>query len=519
MVASDIMGVNENAYDFYYIITIDSPIIGGPSAGGALTVATIAAMNNWDIKSGIAMTGMINPDETIGPVGGIPFKLQAASTNNVKLFMVPQGQLIVNITNTTIRRGRLITTQTIEERVDLTKLGKKLNVDVKEVRTIQDAVLEFTGHDIKKPSIDKTVFTSNYLNLLEPLATRLKDESKNMLKDSSSIQNDFIKNAADLQNKADNLAKDKKYYAATSFYFESMINILAAQWNYQYNQENNKDQFITQISENVEKQIKDSEKDLDNAKLNGISDIEVIGAAESRIEEANNILENIKTLEPTNQASNIINSLAFANERAKTAQWWLSLAKPSGKTIPQDVIKERAVWYLGQAQSINTYMQTLISESGSNSVGNIGDTTIVQKEIEKGYYSGALFDSLKSISISSTVIGLLGVEDPSIRIDQSSSSAQDAINEARSKGIEPTLAISAFEYAGTLANPLDKIYQYSYAKNVAKTTESIYYLRNQTVTIPTTNISTPPISSKKSPDFEAIFLIIIIILIMRYKNR
>ncbi len=155
MVASDVLGLDEKSYDFYYIIEIDSPMIGGPSAGGALTVATIAAMNNWPIKSGISMTGMIDPDETIGPVGGIPFKLEAAASHNTTLFLVPQGQLIVNITNTTtIRRGPFITAQSREDTVDLDQLGKKLNVTVKEVGTIQDAVLEFTGHDISKPSID-----------------------------------------------------------------------------------------------------------------------------------------------------------------------------------------------------------------------------------------------------------------------------------------------------------------------------------------------------------------------------
>src|SRR5659263_446885 len=133
MVASDVLGVDEKSYDFYYIIEVGSPIIGGPSAGGALTVATIAAMNNWKIKPGIAMTGMIDPDQTIGPVGGIPFKLEAAAAKNTTLFLVPRGQLIVNITNTTaFRRGPFIVIEDKEESVDVVELGKKLNVTVKE---------------------------------------------------------------------------------------------------------------------------------------------------------------------------------------------------------------------------------------------------------------------------------------------------------------------------------------------------------------------------------------------------
>ncbi len=62
--------------------------------------------------------------------------------------------------------------------------------------------------------------------------------------------------------------------------------------------------------------------------------MEVIGAAESRIMEANNILENVNNL---NNANDIISSLAFAYERARSAQWWLTLAVPTGKIIPDEI--------------------------------------------------------------------------------------------------------------------------------------------------------------------------------------
>lgn len=519
-VASDVLRVDEKSYDFYYIIDIGSPIIGGPSAGGALTVATIAAMKNWEIKPGIVMTGMIDPDETIGPVGGIPFKLQAAATKNTSLFLVPQGQLVVNQT-TMIRIGNIITSNTKEETVDLNELGKKLNIDVKEVNTIQDAVLLFTGHDISKPSVNKSVFTPSYLRLLEPLASQLKNESGNMYKDIAFMPNSTLKkNAEDLQKKADDLVNNKQYYAATSLYFESMINMLTVQWSYEYGKSQNKEQYLINLTNTVEKQIQDSDDDLDKSKSNGISDVEVIGAAESRIILANNTLDTIKNLK---NADDIISVLAFAYERARTAQWWLTLAVPSGKIIPEEVLKDRAGWYLGQSQSISTYVQTLLSEGGGSPI-KLGDMTFAQKEMDRGYYSGAIFDSLQIMSRLSTLIGLMGIQDPSARVSQSAISAQDAINEVRAEGIEPTLAVSAYEYAGILTNPFDKISQYSYAKMVAKTTESLYAraiaANNQTikpekVTIP---IPTGIVPTKKIPALETSFLIIIILLIRKLKK-
>lgn len=521
-VASDVLGIDQNSHDFYYIINMGTPIIGGPSAGGALTVATIAAINNWTIKPQVVMTGMIDPDETIGPVGGIPFKLEAAAAKNTTLFLVPQGQLVVNITNISISTGPSIVHQTVEKSIDLVKLGKKLNVTVKEVNTIQDAVLAFTGHDINEPFINETVYTPSYLNLQQHLAAQLRNESKNMYQNTVSTNNKVIlKNSLDLQNKADDSVNNKKYYIATSLYFQSMVDMLTAQWDHQYDQEQNKDQYIKNITHIVEKQINNSENDLDKFKSAGVSDIEIVGAAESRIMEANAILESAKNM---NNSIDTISVLAFADERAKSAQWWLTLAVPSGKIIPEDILKERAGWYQSQAQSVSIYAQSLLSDTG-HPVSNFVDTTIAQKEIDRGYYSGAILDSLQIISMSGTAIELLGTQDIS-KINQNSMSAEAAINHARSKGIEPTLAVSIYEYGGSLTNPYGKVSQYSYAKMVAKTTESIYthaITSNQTpissIFTISANESTTSIPTKKVPAFEAAILLIIVLLARRVNYR
>jgi hypothetical protein len=149
-------------------------------------------------------------------------------------------------------------------------------------------------------------------------------------------------------------------------------------------------------------------------------------------------------------------------------------------------------------------------------MGNMGDTTLIQKEIDRGYYSGAIFDSLEIISKLGTGIELAGVEDPSVRINQSAISAQSMINEVRSKGIEPTLAVSVYEYGETLNNPFDKKFQYSYARMIAKVTENLYSqekLINQTVTLNATSILNITISNKsanKSPALGFVGLIAII---------
>ncbi|MCX8175762.1 MAG: hypothetical protein N3E48_00835, partial [Candidatus Bathyarchaeota archaeon] len=67
-------------------------IIDGPSAGAAIASAIIAAIKQEKLNSSVYVTGTINPDGSIGQVGGIPEKALAAAGEACKLFLVPEGQ-------------------------------------------------------------------------------------------------------------------------------------------------------------------------------------------------------------------------------------------------------------------------------------------------------------------------------------------------------------------------------------------------------------------------------------------
>lgn len=535
MVASDVLGIDQRSYDFYYIIDISSPIIGGPSAGAALTMATIAAINNWTLDPGVVMTGMINPDESIGPVGGIPYKLEAVAARNYTLFLVPEGQGTVTLTKLVTRaKGTVIISKNVEETIDVLKLGKELNVTVNEVSTIQEVVKIFTGHELVKPAFNGTVLTSGYIDLLEPLATNLKKEASDMYKETEGLtsQSSYLAQAKDIISRADKMYDDQKYYAATSLYFNSMINIRTARWIYGYNNEADKEKYMAELIGRVENQINLSEGELDIFKSGGVDDVGAVGAAESRIASSKIKLDEAMKLNNTDEK---INALAFSHERARTARWWLTLSTPTGKVVPEYILKDRAGWYLSQAQSISTYMQELVSQGGVHPdiiSGSPDDLTHAQKEMKSGYYSGAIFDSLQGSVKSSTLIEFMGLLDVQKKVEKTASDAKLAINEARLAGIEPTLAVSAYEYAETMQDPYEKINQYAYAKMVAKT---LVVLNTHTVPadkIPVKPTLTPyaprttlpettptPASVEKAPAVGAAAVLIVMLVLRRlYKN-
>ena len=65
-------GVDPTEYEF--LVHVGGPI-DGPSASGLLTVGTLAALRGESVDEDDSMTGVINPDGSIAPVGGIPHKV------------------------------------------------------------------------------------------------------------------------------------------------------------------------------------------------------------------------------------------------------------------------------------------------------------------------------------------------------------------------------------------------------------------------------------------------------------
>jgi uncharacterized protein len=110
--------------------------IDGPSAGGLMTVATLALMRGDKILPDITMTGTINPDGTIGPVGGIPYKVQGVIAAHKKRMLIPAGQR-----NSPNNSNQL---------VDVVQEGARQGITVTEVDNIYDAYKAMTGKDLPR---------------------------------------------------------------------------------------------------------------------------------------------------------------------------------------------------------------------------------------------------------------------------------------------------------------------------------------------------------------------------------
>lgn len=145
-VAESVTGVDLSKFDIIYSIEdINASIIGGPSAGAALTIATIAAIKGKEIREDITITGTINIDGTIGPVGGIIPKANAAKNHGATKILVPSGQgtQINYVPKEDCEKVGSFTFCRITYKREVVNVGKSIGIEVIEVNNIKEALKHF----------------------------------------------------------------------------------------------------------------------------------------------------------------------------------------------------------------------------------------------------------------------------------------------------------------------------------------------------------------------------------------
>lgn len=144
-VAENITGVSASSLDIIYMIDTNATLVGGPSAGAALTIATVAVLRGEQPNKSVMITGTINPDSSVGAVGGILEKARAAKNVGVTLFLVPEGQgtetrLMPEEKCTERRNFIFCETKYKQMRIDI---SESAGLQVREVSNIAEAMKYF----------------------------------------------------------------------------------------------------------------------------------------------------------------------------------------------------------------------------------------------------------------------------------------------------------------------------------------------------------------------------------------
>ncbi|MBI2136433.1 hypothetical protein HYU06_05155 [Candidatus Woesearchaeota archaeon] len=487
-IACNYIDADCSIYDFIYTIRAESSIIGGPSAGAAIAVLTVSALQNLDPREDIAMTGTINSGGIIGPVGAVKQKIEAAAKNKISKVLIAKGaalydeideiRLVQEIAieednninnndntnndddnegnnNTTTNITAIINNQTDNpadnKTLDLKGFSKELSVELVEVATLDDALVEFTGRRFFE-DYGNIVIDESYLDTMKEIANGICSRTRELYDKVSEYQNvtsinqgkfEFAKN---LSLQALTAFENKSYYSAASLCFganvqlNTILNIL---------RNITKDSALEQVKV-IESSIEELRKRIDNTKKRTITDLQASIIVKERLAEATELLEKIKESIKNNK-TDFGDLLSFSTERVYSAVSWSHFLNKPGKAVnlDNDRIKKACEQKINEAEERINYIGLMFPQLIGESYADLeaGKQELARKNFEQCLQKASLAKAQ-----ADSVLSLIGISEQHFDglLDNRVTVARNQIVKSANKGTFPILGYSYFEYANTL---------------------------------------------------------------------
>jgi uncharacterized protein len=464
-IACDMLQADCRDYDFFYTIRANSAIVGGPSAGAAMTVLTVAVLDGEDLDQHTAMTGTINSGGVIGPVAGINAKVKGAKAAGMTKVLIPSlvsdAELSTNYTfniseNMTVTQEPLrtgIVAQLSDEKITVMRVG-----------TVEEALWEYTG--------------KNYSKELKPLqvpdeySQRMHQIAIDICNRTSQLKSQIVYN--DTHNYTQRiltLAPDHEYSRASTCF--SMNIELAALILQNKSLDDKKAIYLS-----LRRQAKLLDDDVRGRAISTIGDLETYAIAKERIIEAEQLLNSMESDNPEAQ------SLAYAQERLVSAQSWMGFFGMPGQNLrlDQSYLQRACLAKLSEADErinyVRLYAPTIVAESERL----LEDA----REYSQTEPILCIFTASKAKAQANLLANAItiGRENVDALIQQKIDADRVVLMKQQGKGFFPILGFSYTQYAGDLRvdTPYSSLTFAEYALELSNL--DIYFPKEQRYRLP-----------------------------------
>jgi uncharacterized protein len=439
--ACNFLEIDCSNQNFIYTIRSNSVIIGGPSAGGALTVLTMAALTNENFDEEIAMTGTINSGGLIGTVGGLKEKISAASENGIKKVLIPKGERFnFKIIN---KNG---TNETYNETIDLYEYGKEKGIEVKEVAIIEEAYFEFTGIDYRKDYGEIQV-SKDYANIMKEVSNDLCTRTDDLKKKVNIINSSLYIQADNFSKKAEISDELEKYYSKASYCFGANLKLSN---QILIEEDPNMDELQEKIHE-IQNKILAYDNELDKYQINTIPMLQTYEIVKERLIEAEDYIKDCALDIEKNNTKNALYHLSYGIERYNSAIAWSNFFELTGKelNLDKETLRESCVQKIAEAEERFQYVQFYLPYELKNTRDQI---TKAYTDLNNEDYELCLFKALKAKAESNVILGALNYNDDNYDsyLETKMNIVRNQISKQQQKEQFPILGYSYYEYANSL---------------------------------------------------------------------
>ena len=429
-IACDTLNKDCRDLDFIYTLRADSPIVGGPSAGAAAAVLTVATLSSYHLPQDIAMTGTINSGGLVGPVGGLKEKIEAAKAAGIQMVLVPRGEYVVNASNATLE-----------------DYAEDLGVELRTVDSIQDALQIMLPGRFRQEK-EEIRIDSSYRETMKGLAESLCNRTASLRRSFGSLN---VSSALNFSAKAEEHFRKGQYYAAASNCFGANVRFNEA---FLKSKEFSPQKYGGLFSE-LRAEIESFEKETEKKRILTITDLESSMVIKERLLEAKESLDALNASTGAGNESpteNFAYAYAYANERLRSAYAWAEFLNHQGQPaeLDRENLKATCEQKIGEAEERIEYLAVTTPLP----VGAAKETLqVAYLDLAEGSHALCIFRASKAKAESNIILSALGLtmeELPGV-VDSKLEAAGRVISRAGRKGMFPILGYSYYEYAQTLA--------------------------------------------------------------------
>jgi uncharacterized protein len=419
-VACDFLEKDCSKYDFFYTIRSSSSIIGGPSAGAAISVLTISVLDGLTLDENVAMTGTINTGGLIGPVGSILPKIDGAGQLGIKKILIPKYS-DTNQTNITFFEARH-------------------GIEVVEVSMIGDAIYEFTG---KNYTTSKDVeIDGSYVETMGMISEELCKRAESLYIEVYRKYENVT--AFNLLEKGQKELSLGHYYSAASFCFGSGLQLRNRKL-----QELKKEQVKIEILDmltQVDRFINSTKA----TELRTITDLESYMAVMSRATESHE-----KLIDAYNDLNSSLNSsiyqLAYATERLNSAHSWAQFFGTKGKEFILDKyqMERSCLQKISEVEERIQYVELYLPDGGADAKRSVEEA---YAENSKGNPEMCLYESSLAKARINLLLNSISIDPVHVDevINDRITVVKQLLAKQSRKGIFPIVAYSYYEYGSSL---------------------------------------------------------------------
>ncbi len=487
--------LNCDKYDFIYTIKAKSSIIGGPSAGAAIAALTTIAVLNLPYDQQVAITGTINSGGTIGPVGGVKEKLEAASHAGLKEVLIPLGttkqkleeRKVVSVANSSISSNNSTSENNATafnksaNASDLISYGKeKLNLHVLEVVDLDTVIKELTGVDLDHKGASITE-DAKYAQIMKGLKDALCERGNALIQEMNeqglSLDNDTRTAFQNKKQAAENASLKNDYYAAASYCFSNDILLRTRE----YQQQNLSKADSLGLYAVLEQKVAKLRSKANNESIETISDLQTLMVVQERLQDVDDQLQRIRGSSEPLSVPEMRSVLAYAEERFYSALAWYQFFSMDGTkfVLNNATLEQSCMGKITEGEERFQYVALFLGP-GANFIEE--KINSARKSLDQKNFALCLITAAQAKANADAIVSSLGVEESALPqyLESKRKSVERIISENSAKGIFPILGYSYYKYAFSLQDQ-DKYAALLYLEYALEMSDfSIYFPEKKT---------------------------------------